>query len=91
MADPRFQIKARSGADLSTIDIPSPPRPWRSSPASIARDADIAALRRTLRPSSGVLRRLLIALPIVVLVVVVLASVFAPLLISATLTLAAAR
>lgn len=60
---------------MSSIDIPPPPAPWRSSPASLARDADIAALRRLFPRRRA--RSALLAAPAVVLVLGALALVLA--------------
>lgn len=77
---------------MSALDIPPPPAPWEGRRVvQLARQADAAALRSTLRPPRPAWRSALIALPMVVLVVLMLAAVFGPLLASATLALVAAR
>ena len=77
---------------MSDLDIPSPPVPWEGRRlVQIARQEDAAALRRTLRPGRSAWRSVLIALPMVLLVLIILASVFGPLLAQATLALVAAR
>lgn len=67
-----------SGAPTSPLAIPPPPAPWEGRRlVQIARQADTAALRRTLRPRRSVWCRALIASPVVALAFLALALVVA--------------